>query len=100
LSLPVEGSKTSKKTHLVKVWKQTGKKPKELEEQPECPQELFHVWEWFLELMPGGGFSWANLDAWGRLSGVNPTAYETRLLSRLQTVYSSAVNGRRNKPSS
>tara|TARA_R110002020_G_scaffold472424_1_gene700436 strand:- start:28199 stop:28429 length:231 start_codon:yes stop_codon:yes gene_type:complete len=71
------------------VWKQTGTKPKELADQPECPKELQHIWNWFLELMPGGGFSWQNLDAWGRLNGIQFTVFETRLLSMLHSVYSS-----------
>lgn len=35
---------------LNSVWRQTGIKPKELEELLELPESCQHVWKWFLDL--------------------------------------------------
>lgn len=49
-----------------------------------CPEPAEHVWRWFLELRrrrSGSGFganpiSYAELEAWARLSGTRPSALE------------------------
>jgi len=69
--------------------------PTELQDQPECPEYLAHVWGWFVEIRSGGSFSWAEVDAWARLKGVQLSGYDTELLSMLNGVFMS-VNGRCN----
>ena len=101
MSLPVEGSESSKKTHLTKVWEQTGKKPKELADQPEMPEGIEYVWVWFLELLQGGTFSWTEIRAWSDMRGIKPQAEELELLLGLNQLYNSIHHGRRrNKTSS
>ena len=100
LCLPITGSNASKKTHLLKVWKQTGKKPKDLADQTEIPYELAYVWEWFLELIGSGEVSWVGLAAWSGVSGIKLQSRETQLLLSLNRLYASVQDGRRNQASS
>lgn len=94
MSLPIEGSKSTKRTHLNKVWEQTGVKPKELADQPELPKELDYIWGWFIEILGGGTFSWAELQSWASIRGVRLQAGEIELLLSLNNLYASAHNGR------
>jgi hypothetical protein len=51
---------------LNSVWRQTGIKPKELEDVIELPESCFQVWKWFIDLhnsRTSNGF------------GVNPISY-------------------------
>jgi hypothetical protein len=97
--LPQKGSEFPEKVHLLKVYKQTGKLPKKLAEQPECPDELKYIWDWFLGIIRGGEFTWANVQAWANLHAFRLTAWESSLLSKLHGIYCE-INGRRYKPSS
>lgn len=69
-----------------------GKRPAELD-GPAAPEALWHVWEWFWSLdaaRGNNGWSWnplgfADIEAWTRLSRIQPTPFEVdclRLLDR------------------
>jgi hypothetical protein len=65
---------------------------------------LENVWAWFNELDQGRGangagpapLSWPLLDAWRRVTGARPTAYEARLLLELDRV--AAAAGKKKEP--
>lgn len=84
------------------VFRQTGKMPKELAEQPPLPKEFEHLWEWFLEARTGmsGQWSWQGLEAWSRLNRIGLTAEETRLLSKLNSILIDSHGGRHHKSGS
>ena len=46
----MQGDKATLRHHLEVAWKRTGKKPQQLEDAPDLPQEAAHVWDWFLVL--------------------------------------------------
>lgn len=96
----MQGSKSTKRTHLEKVWKQTGVKPKELADQPDLPQELEHLWGWFLELIQGGKFSWVEVQAWSSLRGINLGGEELELILTLNRLYAESHHGRRHNETS
>lgn len=55
------------KEHLESVWRQTRRKPKELEDAPILPEMFVECWQWFLRLnnkRTSNGF------------GVNPISYQ------------------------
>lgn len=77
-----------------------GKPPPELAEQPPLPEELAYLWGWFVEISSAGDFTWSNLKAWSDLNRVVLDRDETRLLSKLNALYLSAINGRRHHKAS
>ena len=86
LSKPVEGgmTKQTKMEHLNIVWKQSGNKPQELADVPEPPPELLYLWDWLGELTYP--MSFAELEAWGRLTGHTLCRWEVEALVKLDRV--------------
>lgn len=56
----------SLRDQLMNAWRQTGVKPKALEELAEMPQSCFHVWKMFIEMNNARGSNGF---------GVNPISY-------------------------
>ena len=100
LSLPIAGSDATERTHLLKVWKQTGKKPKVLQDQPKMPDGMGYVWEWFLEIMNAGDMTWQSLMAWSSVTGTKLTHTESELLLQLNRLYATKQHGRNSKTNS
>jgi len=79
--------------HLKSLERQTGRVFQvSADEVPDVPWPVAHVWEWFVaELSPrrsSSGFganplSFADIEAWARLTGRRPTSFEARLLMQL-----------------
>jgi hypothetical protein len=73
------------------VWRQTGHKPKELENLSTIPQSCYETWGWFLQLNEsrssnGFGFdpiSYGDIDAFFRLQQIIPELWEIDLIRRL-----------------
>lgn len=84
-------SGSSIREQLNSVWKQTGIKPRELEDLLEIPRSCYECWSWFLELnesRSSNGFgmnplSYSDTDAFFRLKQVLPEIWEIDLLRRL-----------------
>lgn len=76
---------------LENVWRQTGVKPKELDNIPELPSSCEEVWGWFLNLnesrsSSGFGFNpitYSDIDAFFRLKQIVPETWEIDLVKRL-----------------
>lgn len=76
---------------LENVWRQTGVKPKELDNIPELPSSCEEVWSWFLNLhesRSSNGFGvnpipYSDIDAFFRLKQIQPELWEIDLLKRL-----------------
>lgn len=96
MSLPVKGSQTgtSEKENLLQVFKQTGRLPKELAEQPRLPELFGHVWEWFTELHCSEVLEYSEIESWSRLTHRNVTASEVSILRKLSTLFWKIVHGR------
>jgi hypothetical protein len=68
--------------------------------EPRYPAALRYLWDWFMELHQHRGIgmngpaalSWQDFDAWARLTGRKPTAWELGELSRLDNAFFSAAN--------
>ena len=77
-----------------------GRKPKSdpLPSGPPFPDDLDHLWRWFLDLSRGrraGGFgpanlAWADLRAWADLTGNRPEPWELDALMRLDAAWLTA----------
>lgn len=92
-SLPV-------KTHLIKVWEQTGKKPKELE-FPDCPEELQYLKNWFFELYRGSkDITFSEIESWARLTATPIDPWEVNLLVELGQMLNKVVYGRNSQTGS
>lgn len=72
---------------MVQVWKTLGKKPKQLEEQPEFPEDLRYLWEWYGEVKGPEVFSFVELKAWSELTLQKPKAWEVDVMKTLDRVY-------------
>jgi hypothetical protein len=87
LSKPVEGGGTqSQIEHLRAVWKQTGRKPLELDKIPEPPRDLVYLWNWLNDLIYP--MSYSEVIAWGTLTGRKLAKWEVAVMMRLDRVRS------------
>jgi hypothetical protein len=66
---------------LLAVWKQTGRKPKELEEHGDCPENLLYLWRWFLEIKPP--LTYTEVHHWQELTGKRLFVWEVKLLMNI-----------------
>lgn len=69
------------------AWRQTGKKPKELEELVELPPAMEEYWNWFNRLNTqrpvGMGISYipySEIVAFFKLLGISPEPYEVEII--------------------
>jgi hypothetical protein len=84
---------------LIAVWKQTGKKPQALIDQPELPTEVAYLWEWFLEIQSKETASYTEIENWSRLTQKHLIAFEVQAIRRLDSLYWQVINGRHSKSS-
>lgn len=79
--------------HLTAIWKQSGVKPAELDN--ECPAIFESVWADFIVLSgkrTSSGFGanpllHSEIESWCRLTGTSLTAFEIELIDRLDRKY-------------
>ena len=72
------------------MWRQTGVKPKELEELKELPESCIKVWKWFIDLnnsRSSNGFgvnpiSYSDIKAYVDLIGIEIEEWELELIKR------------------
>ena len=81
------GSATSLKNHLTQVWKQTGKKPLQLVEQPDFPNDLRYVWRYYLEVRGSSQLTWLELNSWASLTQPDLHGWEAELIKKLDGLY-------------
>lgn len=75
---------------LESVWRQTGRKPKELENLIQLPESCYQVWKWFLELnaaRTGSGFgvnpiTYTEIHCYMTLMQITPEEWEISLIRR------------------
>ena len=79
-------STLSQKSHLAKVWQQTGKMPPQLEKVIPRPKELVYLWDWLCEQVYP--LSFTELEAWQRVTGRRLYLWEVRALIELDKVRS------------
>lgn len=76
------------------MWRQTGKKPKELEELVELPEEMKFVWEYFLRLNRRRGstgfgvnpLSFCEIESFFKLNQIEYSPDEIFLIELLDNV--------------
>lgn len=76
---------------LNSVWRQTGVKPKELEELKELPESCQQVWKWFIDLnnsRSSNGYgvnpiSYSDIKAYFDLIAVEAEDWELELIKRI-----------------
>lgn len=72
---------------MQQVWKTTGVKPKELSEQPDLPEELRYLWEWYLELRSSQLLTFSEIHFWSELTQKRLRGWEVELLRILDRIY-------------
>ena len=87
------GSTTSLKNHLTQVWKQTGKKPQQLESQPDFPDELGYIWNHYLSVRGASQLTWLELNSWVSLTQPDLRGWEAELIKKLDGLFWGASNG-------
>ena len=80
-----QGSDRSTKEHLIAIWQATGEQPEELANQPECPDEIRYLWDWFWQV--AANFSFTELSHWSQLTRRNLRAWEVDVLFELSRVW-------------
>lgn len=82
--------KWTAKWHLIKHWKATGRKPKALLEQGECPDGFEYVWTVFERLsgartygMAANPITYADIDAFSRVSHEPLRPWQVEAVQRL-----------------
>lgn len=76
------------------VWKNTGKKPKELEELLDLPESTIHIWNWFIDLSnsrSSNGFganplSYSEIWSYFNLMQITPDEWEVKLIKALDNI--------------
>ena len=68
----------------------------EVPEAPDLPHNVLHVWGWFFDLSTQRHsgpepLSWAEFEAWSRLTGEQPVAEEWLMLLAMDRAYLKAV---------
>lgn len=76
------------------VWRQTGIKPKELEDMLEFPKEMLQVWKFFIDLhnaRDGNGFganpiSYSDMYSYFKLIDIQPDDWEIETVRKLDMI--------------
>lgn len=68
---------------MLVVWRSTGKQPPQLANQPPLPELVTYLWHWFLELRGSSPITFAEIDAWSRVTGKPVTGEEAKVLRTL-----------------
>jgi len=92
---PRGGGKGRLRDHLRKVHEQTGHLDPRLAEESRLPGSLAHLMDWYLDLRashapgPGGpsALTYAELDAWARLTRQEPTPWEIETLRAIDVAF-------------
>lgn len=77
----------------MQVWKSLGRKPKELAEQPDFPEELRYIWEWYLEMRSGEPLTFTEIKSWAELTQQTLLAWEVDLVRTLDKLYWRVIGG-------
>ena len=81
--------------HLESIWRQTGRKPKELKNLIELPQSCYLVWKYFLDLNNARGsngfsvnpISYTDIMNYFFLMDVSPNPEEVDLIRQFDNKY-------------
>ena len=68
------------------MWRSLGDKPEELE-QPEFPEELGYIWQWFLDVRTGEAMTYTEIANWSGLMGISILPHEVDVMKTLDRVY-------------
>ena len=68
------------------VWRSLGEKPEELD-QPEFPEELRYIWNWFLDVRTGESLTFTEISNWAALMGISILPHEVDLMKTLDRAY-------------
>jgi hypothetical protein len=75
------------------VWKTLGRKPKELDEQPDFPEEFRYIWDWYLEMRSGDPLTFTEIKSWSELTHQTLLAWEVDLVRTLDRLYWRTISG-------
>lgn len=87
LELPPKGSKVRLRNHLEQVYKQTGVKPLKLREQPDKPDELEYIVDWYLEVKTHEALTYTELASWSAITQVGLLPWEVDVIKTLDRIY-------------
>ena len=86
---------STKRQHLQIVANATKKVPVELQDQPELPESVQHVWDWFLDLNSGrtasvaglNVISYSEIKAWAELRNEKLAVWEVNAIKDLDRAF-------------
>jgi len=71
------------------------RKPPQLADAPEMPQELGYLWEWFREVFTGRELTYGEMESWSRMTGKRLRGWEAELIKSLDRIFWKVQNGSR-----
>lgn len=99
------GKGNTLRDQLMSVWRQTGIKPKQLDELPELPESCYHLWKIFIDLhntRQNSGFgvspiSYLEIEAYSRLYSIELDPWELDLLKKFDSEVLAIIAEEQNK---
>lgn len=85
-------NKTTLRSHLEHIYKQTGKKVGELAREREIPLALLYLWNWFWDLRASCGFEatymkYSEILAWEQLTGIKLHQWELDVMKAMDRAF-------------
>lgn len=77
------------------MWKTLGRKPQQLEDAPQLPEELAYLWEWHKEVFTGEPLTFAEMKAWSDMTGKRLLGWESEVVKSLDRAFWKVQSGRR-----
>lgn len=71
------------------------RKPPQLADAPEMPQELGYLWEWFREVFTGQPLTFGEMESWSNMTGKRLRGWEAELIKSLDRIFWKVQNGSR-----
>lgn len=69
------------------MYKQTGKLPQKLKDQPKLSPEMRYIVDWYLELQGAGPLTFTEIKSWAELTGNQPLPWEVEIIKNLDKIY-------------
>jgi len=80
-------SKQSTRVSLTSVWKQTGRKPQQLAEAGDLPEELAYIWRWYYELVSPNPLTYTEIRNWSEVTGNQLRGWEAELIKSIDRIF-------------
>lgn len=89
----MEGSTQTKRQHRAQIIKTLKRVPEGME-SPECPEEVYHLWNMYHQIGNISPLTYTELKNWSELTAHPLAPYEAEMMIALDRIYWSTKHGR------